>query len=62
MKFVATPSVGQHDHTVDLHKNEPKNPEMWEYIYDLYFEDDMNPRTIRSHLKRTKSNEKVRTI
>lgn len=54
MKFVVTRSVGEHDHSSVVYKYQRKIPELWEYIYNLKFEDGMKPQKIQQNLKRNR--------
>lgn len=61
-KFVVTRSVGEHNHSTATYKQQQKSPELWEYIYNLKFEDAMKPRRIKEHLKRNRPNDATLTI
>lgn len=61
-KFVATPSIGEHDHSTVVYKRQQKSDELWQLIWDLKHKDGMKPRKIRDHLLRTRPNDKMLTI
>lgn len=62
MKFIVTHSIGEHNHSNVEHKRQRKTSELWEFIYNLKFEDGLKPRRIKEHLKRTRPNDSILTI
>lgn len=61
-KFVVTRSVGEHTHSTVVCKRQRKCSELWEYIYNLKFEDGLKPRSIKQHLKRNRPNDAALTV